>query len=260
MEVGTLSDPVAGDTQRRAGGISLGYKQGEFKFGNSVEYRDEDNSLTGHRTTWLVRNSFGWQATKAWRLLGKVNWSDSSNSQGAFYDGAFHEYVAAAAYRPVTNDRWNTLIKYTNFYNVPTPGQVTPANTTLDYAQKSQIFAIDTIYDLKPWLSVGGKYAIRIGELENAKVGGTWFDGRADLAILRFDWHWVKEWDALMEVRRMRTLTAFDARSGALVGIYRHIGESVKLGAGFNFTNYSDDLTDLSFRSRGWFVNVVGTM
>jgi hypothetical protein len=44
-----------------------------------------------------------------------------------------------------------------------------------------------------------------------------------------------------------------------LVALYRHIGGHVKLGAGYNFTDYSDDLTDLSYRSRGPFLNVLGT-
>jgi hypothetical protein len=33
----------------------------------------------------------------------------------------------------------------------------------------------------------------------------------------------------------------------------------MKLGAGYNFTDFSDDLTDLSYRSRGPFLNILGT-
>jgi hypothetical protein len=31
----------------------------------------------------------------------------------------------------------------------------------------------------------------------------------------------------------------------------------VKLGVGYNFTSYSDNLTDLSYRSHGWFINML---
>ena len=34
---------------------------------------------------------------------------------------------------------------------------------------------------------------------------------------------------------------------------------SMKLGAGYNFTDFSDDLTDLSYRHQGAFINFVGT-
>jgi hypothetical protein len=49
-------------------------------------------------------------------------------------------------------------------------------------------------------------------------------------------------------------------RSGALVGVYRRLNKHVKAGVGFNFTNFSEDLTDLSFKSHGLFVNVVGAL
>ena len=45
--------------------------------------------------------------------------------------------------------------------------------------------------------------------------------------------------------------------SGALVALYRHLSDHIKLGAGFNFTDFSDDLTNLSYTHRGVFINVV---
>ena len=207
-----------------------------------------------------MRNTLGYIASPDWRLIGKANVSRSSNTQGAFYDGNFHEFVVGAAYRPVSNDRWNTLVKYTNFYNLPSPGQLAPSGTTADYAQKSQVFSVDTIYDLLPYLSVGAKYGLRIGELQPTKTAGDWFSSRADLVVLRTDWHWIKEWDAVIEARNLRAQEAKDATAGFLLGIYRHLAEGVKAGFGYNFTRYSDDLTDLSYRSRGWFVNILGTL
>ncbi len=60
------------------------------------------------------------------------------------------------------------------------------------------------------------------------------------------------------EVHRRRHIDAQDKRAGSLLGLYRHIGENLKVGVGYNFTNFSDDLTDLSFSSQGVFVNFVG--
>lgn len=257
-EFGTLSDELSGDLDRKALSVSAAYRQGPMKYASNVEWRDETSTLTGDRTTWLLRNTLGYQATPAWRLMGKLNWSQSTNTQGAFYDGDYHEYEAAAAYRPISNDRWNTLFKYTDFYNLPSPGQLSAAGTVADYAQKTRILSVDTIYDLTPWLAVGGKYAFRTGELQPTRSIDQWFDSHAQLWVLRADVHFVKEWDALVELRRLNVREAEDARAGALVGIYRHIREGVKIGVGYNFTTYSDDLTDQSYRSRGWFVNLLG--
>lgn len=259
-EMGTVSDPLAGDLKRKAVSFSVAYKRDRTKYAGNLEFRDEDSNLAGERNTWLMRNTWGYQSTPEWRLLGKANVSVSNNSRGAFYDGDYHELVAGAAYRPVQNDRWNTLFKYTNFYNLPSPGQLAPSGSVADYAQRSQVLSIDTIYDVKPWLSIGAKYAFRIGELKDNKVDGDWFSSRADLMILRADWHFIKEWDALVEVRNLRATEAKDAKAGALFAIYRHMGKGVKAGVGYNFTDYSDDLTNLSYRSRGWFVNVLGTL
>ena len=59
-------------------------------------------------------------------MLGKLNHAESVSSLGQFYDGGYTEAVLGYAYRPVRNDRLNTLAKYTYFYNVPTTDQITP--------------------------------------------------------------------------------------------------------------------------------------
>jgi hypothetical protein len=51
-----------------------------------------------------------------------------------------------------------------------------------------------------------------------------------------------------------------EQRSGALVAVYRYVGKHFKVGAGYNFTDFSEDLTDLSFRSEGVFINMIGSM
>jgi hypothetical protein len=65
-------------------------------------------------------------------------------------------------------------------------------------------------------------------------------------------------WDALVEGRMLELPEAQDRRSGALLALYRHLGEHVKLGLGYNFTDFSDDLTDLDYDSQGYFINIVG--
>ena len=62
----------------------------------------------------------------------------------------------------------------------------------------------------------------------------------------------------LTELRYLDANDAGDSKSGALVAVYRHLGKNFKLGGGYNFTDFSDDLTDLSYRSHGWFINLIG--
>lgn len=258
MEFGRISEPLSGDFRRRAVGGSVAYKHERTKYTGSLEYR-EDNNSSGTGRTWLMRNTLGYQMDPAWRLIGKANVSRSSGTRGSFWDGDFHEIVLGAAYRPVDNDRWNTLFKYTNFHNVPSSGQLSASGRSADYAQRSQVFSVDTIWDARPWLSLGVKYGLRIGDIKFTNPDSEWFRSRADLLVLRADWHFVREWDAVVEWRTLRAKEAQDARAGALLAVYRHIGQNLKMGVGYNFTTYSDDLTDLSYRSRGWFFNVLAT-
>jgi hypothetical protein len=258
MEAGTVSDPLAGDLSRRAASIGVAYKLQKIKLTSNLEFRHE-NGTAGERDTWLSRNTGAYQITPEWRILGKANFSFSSASQGNFYDGNFVDASLGGAYRPVDNDRWNTLVQYRYYYTLPSPGQVGLTDTMLDYAQRSHVISVDSIYDVLPWLGFGGKYARRYGELQDTRVGGPWSSSRADLIIVRGDVHIVREWDIMVEGRQLTVYEAQDRRSGMLLALYRHLGNHVKLGAGYNFTDYSDDLTDLSYRSRGPFVNIMST-
>jgi hypothetical protein len=150
------------------------------------------------------------------------------------------------------------LLKYTYFYNMPSAGQVTIANTAAAFIQKSHIFSVDTIYDLTSNWSVGGKYAHKLGQVSQDRVNPVFFDSRADLYIARLDWHFVHKWDMMFEGRMLSLPEAQDSLSGVLVGIYRELDNYIKLGAGYNFTSFSDDLTDLSYTHHGIFINLIG--
>jgi hypothetical protein len=198
--------------------------------------------------------------TPDWRLLGKLNHSISESSLGEFYQGGYTEAVVGYAYRPVLHDRLSGLAKYTYFYNVPTPDQVGAQGTATEFMQKSHIAALDVTYDLTAAWSIGGKYAYRLGQVSLDREQPAFFDSAAQLSVLRVDWRFRKGWESLIEGRLLDLPDVNQSRGGALVGVYRYLGKNVKVGGGYNFTDFSDDLTDLSYRHQGAFVNIIGTM
>ena len=259
-EAGDIHDPLAGDLKRRAIGGSVGYRHEDTRYAGNLEFRREDGS-NGQRDTWLWRNTLGYQVDADWRFLGRFNLSTSDASDGNFFDGDFLELVSGFAYRPVANDRLNVLFKYTYFYDLPSAGQFDANGSLAEYAQRSHVLSVDGMYDVRPWLSLGGKYAVRRGEMRDNRIDqGPWLDSTAQLGILRADLHWVHKWDALVEARVLDVDAAADRRAGFLTTVYRHVNENVKVGVGYNFTDFSDDLTDLSYDSHGWFINIVGKM
>jgi len=160
----------------------------------------------------------------------------------------------------VRHDRLSTLAKYTYFYNVPTTDQLGAQKVAAEFIQKSHIAALDLTYDLTSNWSVGGKYAYRLGQVSLDREDAQFFDNSAHLLVLRTDLRFRKDWEGLAEVRTLDLPDVDQTRSGALVAVYRYLGEHLKIGAGYNFTDFSEDLTDLSYDHQGAFVNVIGTL
>jgi flagellar motor protein MotB len=263
-EFGKLFDSETGAaTNRKAAGIHIGYGLDKIQFSTAIEFRRDDveqPDLTHIlETVLLLRNNFKYQLSPSWRVLGKLDYSISNSTLGDFSAGGYTEGVVGYAYRPVRNDRLNALVKYTYFYNVPTADQLGAQNTATQFLQKSHIAALDVTYDLTANWSVGGKYAYRLGEASVDLVQPTFFDDTAQLAVLRVDWQFLKQWDSLAEVRQLSLPDINQNSRGVLAAFYRRISKNLKAGVGYNFTGFSDDLTDLNYNHKGVFFNIIGT-
>ena len=46
-----------------------------------------------------------------------------------------------------------------------------------------------------------------------------------------------------------------DRRTGALLVLYGSVGDHTKVGVRYNLTDFSGDLTDLSYNHHGFFIN-----
>ena len=100
--------------------------------------------------------------------------------------------------------------------------------------------------------------ARRSSEVRTDRDSGEWFENDAALAVVRGRYHVVHGWDGIAEYRRLWSDGTEGAKSGFLLGVDRHIREHMKLGVGYNFTDFTDDLTDLDYEGHGWFINVTG--
>ncbi|WP_159588013.1 TonB-dependent receptor [Chelativorans xinjiangense] len=277
LEIGRVRDETldsAGeeneDFDRYAPSLSLAYKDEEAGINARVrgEVRIERSELeTRDQNTYLLAAALGWKTNPNWRLLAHVDavLSDSQSEQTTIRNTDYVETSIGYAYRPVENDRLNALFKYTWLYDLPGNNQVISSATDEYYApaQRSHILSADLAYDLMPWLTVGGKYGFRIGEVRYRIGDGTdfeeeWQRSSAHLGILRADLHVVKRWDLLLEGRIMHMPEADTTDYGALVAVYRHVGDNFKVGVGYNFGIFSDDLRDLTLDDQGAFLNLIG--
>jgi flagellar motor protein MotB len=258
FETGSLRDPnTAAVTDRTALSFTAAHTNDDWRYSGAVEYRVDDTTAST-RTTYLLKNRLMYQTDPNWNLFGKFNYSDSSSTQGEFYDGKFIETVFGYAFRPVDNDRWNTVMKYTYFHNLPSADQMSGGGTAAEYIQRSHVFAVDTSFDLNKRWTIGGKLAYRMGELSMDRVNPEFFSNRGQLIALRADWHLVHDWDLTIEGRLRNELDAEDARTGMLIGAYHHLGNNLKIGGGYNFADFSDDLTNMDYTTQGLFINIIG--
>jgi hypothetical protein len=264
-DIGTLQDVYTGaETDRLAAGVQVALQSGGWQLSSGVEYRNDDvqqpDLTRNERETWLFRNNLKFQLSPSSRLFGKFNYADSTSSSGAFFAGGYTEAVFGYALRPVNNDRLNAVAKYTYFYNMPTTGQVGGQNLAAEFVQKSHIAALDVTYDVTHKLTLGAKYAYRLGQVSLDREDPVFFDNNASLYVLRGDYRFRENWEVLVEGRLLDMPDLSESRMGALAAVSRYFGDHLKLGLGYNFTDFSDDLTDLSFDHQGLFLNITGTL
>jgi len=260
FEAGRIADAYASDFDRNAISLSAGYKdddrisataKGEARF-------EESEDGTRNRDSYLFATAASYKVSEDWRLLSGVDLVLSRSDQASILDGDYVEGNLGFAYRPVEHDRLNALARYQFLYDLPGAQQVTANGNLLGPAQRSHVLSADINYDLTDRISVGGKYGVRFGEVSTTRNGDDFTPSSAQLAILRTDVNIVQRWNALLEARMLATGETETVKYGALAAVYHNVGDNMKVGGGYNFGRFSDDLTDLTYDDMGAFVNVIG--
>ena len=256
-------DPLSGkknsDFDRKAIALSASYK-GENDNTARVkgEVRDEgSDDNTRDLTSYLFSASVGVKANENWRFIGNFDAVLADATQST-RDGDYVEATLGYAYRPINNDRLDVLFKYNFLYDKPGVDQVTASGSTSGPKQRSHIMSVDGNYDISKIITVGAKYGFRMGDTK-ARDGSTgWENSSAHLGVIRADLNVVKNWDALIEGRVLWSPTTDTAHYAALAALYRHFGDNFKMGVGYNFGVFTDDLRDQELNHSGVFVNAIG--
>ena len=217
-----------------------------------------DNPDNGESDTvaYYLAGRFSNAINDDWRFIASLD-AVISDQTDTTLEGRYLEASAGYAYRPVSNDRLNAMLRYTFLYDLPGPDQVTYDGNENGTAQRSHIFDADVSYDVIPMLTLGAKYGLRFGDIK-PNDATDWEQSTAQLAVLRADFHVVKQWDLMIEGRSLWEDASESANLGFVAAIYRQMGENFELGVGYNFGDYSDNLADLTANDHGFFVNAIG--
>jgi hypothetical protein len=267
VEIGTIWDDTINTTtnlknsdfDRKAFSGNIGYHtesgfdahaKAEARFENSQDHTRDLNS-------YLLATGFGVKTSDDWRMIGNLN-AVISQATTTTRNGTYIEGGIGFAYRPIDNDRLNALFKYTYVYDLPGADQVSVGGTLNGPSQMSHILSADANYDLNNVFTIGGKYGFRLGSTLDRAAGSNWQDSTAHLGVLRLDMHVVKNWDALVEGRVLWSPSSQSTDFGALAAVYRHFGDNFKMGIGYNFGHFSDDLSHIVADDQGIFINAIG--
>ena len=254
FQKGETEDTSGGITEKEAVSVTAVYnKEKRLMISSKASY--VRNKGVDNFDQILLTNSINYKASNSTTILVEGDYSETDDSALSVPLARYIEANFGFAYRPVTNDRWNIFGKYTYLYDLDSQAQANARND-----QRVNIFSLEGSYDLNRRWELGSRVAYKVGSERVVRGVGPWIDTSLTFAQLRARYHLIKKWDALIEYRMVNVEESKDLQNGALLGLDYHLGGNLKLGVGFNFTNFNDDLTNFNFNSYGWFVNIVGKL
>ena len=256
LSAGVTYNKVSYDDVKRRDRESLStalrYTNKRVEARTKFEYR-KDNGQSLDQKQYLTTNYLSYALNPSWRVMARFNYSKTDDEVLDKEIARFIESGVGFAYRPVENSRFNLIGKYTYLYDLPTLDQI--KNHPIE---KSHIFEMEDSYQLSSKWSFGSKLGYKQQQTKADREEGQWYKSDIYLGALRANYHLIKKWDALGEVHWLKQKDD-GVREGYLLGLYRHIGSHIKLGVGYNFSHFSDDLRSADdYDAKGWFVNVIG--
>lgn len=244
-------DAASGRVDRQAYSVNGGRTDPRMQWASKLEYRRDRGAE--QREQWVTTHRLLFKLNEDWRIAARANYADTRDDLNPLAGAKLAEANLGFAWRPHDTSRWAAFGKYTYLYDVASLGQ----DGGNRYDQRSQVLSFEGIVQLNDRWELGGKLAGRWGEYRAGRGRGSWLDSRVDFAAVQLRYRLIAQWDGLAEYRWLGVQDGGDRR-GWLVGLDRQVSDNFRVGVGYNFTTFSDDLTALEYDQRGWFLNLSG--
>jgi len=263
---------LAGDSSRDAVGAALMFTGlDDLKLSVKVElrYDDADDDLITTRPGVKDRLQLVSMAALAWRWTEdlsfhlRLNFANTraleTERGGVVYvepgtESRLMEGSAGFAFRPVSYD-WAALLgKYTLLLDRR------PLDLLAGVSSESEnhVFTVMPVIDISVLrLQLVEKFAFKY--VRSSTTGLPDASGHIILWINRLNFHLVRNLDIGGEYRLLKNSLADDLKSGFLVEVAWVLMDKVRVGAGYNFTSFSDNEFDRQdYDHGGFFFRVVG--
>jgi hypothetical protein len=242
----------APERRRSAATATLLYSNGK---GLSATTRNQLRHDTGidRLQQVITSNQLEWKPNEDFTLFAKYRYSRSEDRDTGDTEARLEERTLGVAFRPVAQDRFNALGRYTRLLdlNPPGVGGEDPSSSSLD------VLAMELVVDVGrglEWVTKGAA-SVRKQIFEGIEPVET----TSYLAVQRLNAElWRKL--ALGTEFRLRLQDESEDRSQgwlfeAMWKLHRHL----RAGVGYNFTDFSDqEFSANDYSARGWFFRVQG--
>lgn len=249
---GELTNASGGEVDRRAISVAGGRTSTDTSWQSKLEWREDTGAESV--TQWVSTHRLTHTLNESWRIAGRFNYADTQDDLDPAASAKFIEGNFGFAFRPWNSTRWGLFGRYTYLYDLATLGQLGGSQ----YDQRTQVLSLEGVYRHDQRWEFAGKLARREGEARFGRGTGDWFDSATTFAAGQVRYELLYRWHAMAEYRWL-DVDDGGTRQGWMAGIDRDIGRNFRIGAGYNFTDFSDDLTEFDYDHQGWFVNFVGS-
>ncbi len=243
---------------------SVGYEAPVGKNGQKIQIR---TTMEGRREQdapkmWqtVTRNNVDYIVSPDLTFRTVFNWGLSRFRDPEGRPADFMEMNTGFAYRPVENDWFNVLGRYTYLRDIANDAQFESGLFTggADIDEIAHIFSLDVAYEVFRHLGMVDKVADKSASIRSAITDNVTLN--SFLWAHRFNFHVTRKWDVAVEYRALwQSNLAKALRHGALFEVDREVYDYVRIGAGYDFTDFDDNLrSSNSFKSHGPFVRLTG--
>ena len=252
LQNGRLENLLAGEVKRRAVSVNGGRNAAQTDWQSKVEWRRDTGAE--NRDQWVMTNRLTHRFNESFRVAARVNYAKTHDHLVTLLGAKFIEGNLGFAWRPWNSTRWGFFGRYTYLFDLASLTQLGGAQ----HDQRSQILSFEGVYRLNPAWELGEKWARRQGDLRRQRGRGPWFNSNASFAAVQARYALMRQWYVLGEFRRLSARQG-GVKNGWMIDLDRDLTRNLRLGLGYNFSRFSDDLTDFDYNHRGFFINFLGS-
>ena len=251
---GELSDVDSDSSNMSRSALAVGasYSNGEgFLWSSRGEIRFEDG--TQDRMQYLTVNQVDWKFTLDWTLLGKYRYSKTEDDDTNETESRFDERSIGFAFRPVWTDRFNGLGRYTRLLDQRPASLGGPDRTQ----HTMEVLSVEGLWDVTRRVELFSKFAARRLEEDFPDLPSV--ETKTFLVIERTNLRIWRKIDFGVEYRILAQDETDDMLQGWLTEVTWELVKHFRVGAGYNFTDFSDDEFAVNdYSVHGWFFRVQG--